>query len=139
MEKEDKEASLARHQRQAAREQLVTTMLEGRTFRQVSASTPTPLKRAMAYRLLHAVRIKGDIALQDGRHGHPVKLCGAARTFLEEYCRQAPSTPSPLIQTLLQERFGLKVSTSQINRVRAALGVSNCRRTKTQEKKRRKS
>jgi transposase len=131
--------NMERNHRQAAREHLVTAMLEGQTWQQVSTGFPMPVKRAMAYRLLHAVRIKGDIALQDGRHGHPVKLCGAARTFLEEYCRQAPSTPSPLIQTLLQERFGLKVSTSQINRVRAALGVSNCRRTKTQGKKRRKS
>ena len=136
MEKEDKEASLARHQRQAAREQLVTTMLEGRTFRQVSASTPTPLKRAMAYRLLHAVRTKGESALQDGRHGHPSKLRGEARAFLEASCREAPCTTSPSLQAVLRERFDLQVSVSQLNRVRAALGVSNPSRTSRQEKKR---
>ncbi len=136
MEKEDKEASLARHQWQAAREQLVTTMLEGRTFRQVSASTPTPLKRAMAYRLLHAVRTKGESALQDGRHGHPSKLRGEARAFLEASCREAPCTTSPSLQAVLRERFDLQVSVSQLNRVRAALGVSNPSRTSRQEKKR---
>lgn len=125
-----------RNQRQAAREQLIAAMLEGRTFQEVSKGSDVPLKRAMAYRLLRAVRTQGESALQDGRHGHPVKLRGAARTFLEEYCRQAPSTPSSAIQTLLQERFGLDISTSQINRVRAALGVSNCRRNQKQEKKR---
>jgi len=125
-----------RSQRQVAREQLITAMLEGRTFQEVSKGSDVPLKRAMAYRLLHAVRTQGESALQDGRHGHPVKLRGAARTFLEEYCRQAPSTPSSMIQTLLQERFGLSISTSQINRVRAALGVSNCRQNQKQEKKR---
>jgi len=125
-----------RNQRQAAREQLITTMLEGRTFEEASKESDAPLKRAMAYRLLRAVRTQGEIALQDGRHGHPVKLRGAARTFLEDYCRQTPATPSPAIQTLLQERFGLSISTSQINRVRATLGVSNCRRNQEQEKKR---
>jgi len=125
-----------RSQRQAAREQLITTMLEGHTFQEASQGSDVPLKRAMAYRLLHAVRTKGESALQDGRHGHPVKLRGTARTFLEEYCRQAPSTPSSVIQTLLQERFGLNISISQINRVRTALGVSNCRRSQKQEKKR---
>ena len=125
-----------RNQRQAAREQLITVMLEGRTFQEVSKGSDVPLKRAMAYRLLRAVRTQGESALQDGRHGHPVKLRGAAHTFLEEYCRQAPSTPSSAVQMLLQERFGLSISTSQINRVRAALGVSNCRRNQKQEKKR---
>jgi hypothetical protein len=57
---------LERNQCQVTREQLVTAMLEGRTFQQVSAGAPVPLKRAMAYRLLRAVRTKGTIALQDG-------------------------------------------------------------------------
>ncbi len=124
-----------RNQRQVAREQLITAMLEGHTFQEVSQASDIPLKRAMAYRLLRAVRTQGESALQDGRHGHPVKLRGAARTFLEEYCRQASSTPSSAVQTLLQERFGLSISTSQINRVRAVLGVSNCRRNQNQGKK----
>ena len=122
--------------RQVAREQLITAMLEGRSFQEASKGSPVPLKRAMAYRLLGAVRTQGESALQDGRHGHPVKLRGAARTFLEEQCRQAPSTPSSVIQTLLHERFDLSVSISQINRVRAALGVSNRRQNQEQGKKR---
>jgi transposase len=67
------------------------------------------------------------MALEDGRYGHPSKLLGKAHTFLEEQCRQASSTPSSLIQALLHERFDLRVSISQINRVRAALGISNHR------------
>jgi hypothetical protein len=58
--------------------------------------------------------------LTEGRHGHPSKLRGEVRTFLEETCRQAPSTPSHEIQTQLAERFALRISVSQINRVRAA-------------------
>ena len=54
--------NMERNHRQAAREHLVTAMLEGQTWQQVSTGFPMPVKRAMAYRLLHAVRIKGDIA-----------------------------------------------------------------------------
>lgn len=136
MEKEHVVANMARHQRQAAREQLVTAMLEGRTFREVSTGSPVPLKRAMAYRLLHAVRINGESALQDGRHGHPIKLRGEARAFLEATCREAPCTTSPSLQAALRERFNLQVSVSQINRVRAVLGVSNSSKQSPQEKKR---
>lgn len=76
------------------------------------------------YRLLKAFRQWGKAALSDGRHGHPSKLRGAARAFLEERCRQAPQTPSSIIQMELQEHFDLSVSISQINRVRVALGVN---------------
>ncbi len=123
-------------QHQVAREHLISAMLEGCTFRQVSADTPVPLKRAMAYRLLRAVRTKGPIALQDGRHGHPSKLRGEARAFLETSCREAPCMPSLTLQTALRERFDLQVSVSQINRVRATLGVSNPSKQSLQEKKR---
>lgn len=89
----------------------------------------------MAYRLLRNVRAKGNTALQDGRHGHPIKLRGEARAFLEAFCREIPCTPSPTLQAALRERFDLQVSVSQINRVRAALGVSNPSKRSPQEKK----
>ena len=56
----------------------------------------------------------------------------------QDYCRHAPWTPSSVIQTLLQERFGVNVSISQVNRVRAALGISNHPESRLQEKKRQK-
>ena len=90
----------------------------------------------MAYRLLQAVRERGNAALQDGRHGHPSKLRGEARTFLETCCRETLCTPSPTLQAALRERFDLQVSVSQINRVRVALGVSNPSKRSQQEKKR---
>src|SRR5260370_1183947 len=55
---------------------------------------------------------------------------------LEAYCREAPQTPSSVLQALLHERFALRVSVSQINRVRAALGVSNHPKSQEQGKKR---
>ena len=136
MDKKGELVNGERTERQVARAQLVTAMLEGQSWQQVSAGSPAPVKRAMAYRLLRAVRTKGKIALQDGRHGYPSKLRGEARAFLEAFCREAPQTPSSLIQTLLQERFEVSVSISQINRVRGQLGVSNRSQRQQQGKKR---
>jgi len=133
MSKERTLVNVERNQRQVARAQLVATMSEGHSFQEVSMGSPVPVKRAMAYRLLRAVRAKGNIALQDGRHGHPIKLRGEARAFLQACCQEAPCTPSPTLQAALRERFDLQVSVSQINRVRAALGVSNPSRRSPQE------
>ena len=36
------------------------------------------------------------------------ELHGEARTFLEAYCREAPQTPSSVLQALLHERFALR-------------------------------
>lgn len=127
-----------KHHSRLTREQVVTAMLEGRTFQQVSTGGGMPVKRAMAYRLACAVRTKGSIALRDGRQGHPSKLRGETRAFLEATCREAPCTPSSTVQVALRERFDLQVSVSQINRVRAALGVSNPSRQSVREKKRKK-
>src|SRR5437660_12904422 len=78
-----------------------------------------------ASRLSQRMRQGGKQALQEGRHGHPAKVRGEVREFLEETCRQAPHTPSHKIQEQLTERFALPISISQLNRVRATLGISN--------------
>ncbi len=51
------------------------------------------------------MRQGGKQALQEGRHGHPAKLRGEVREWLEETCRQAPYTPSHEIQAQLAERL----------------------------------
>jgi len=43
---------------------------------------------------------------------------------LEDYCRGAPDSTGRQIQAALRARFDLAVSISQINRGRAALGLS---------------
>src|SRR5258708_9063428 len=104
---------------------LVSCMQEGYSWQAASVSAGLQISQSNAYRLWGVFRQCGETALSDGRHGHPSKLRGAARAFLEERCQQAPQTPSSTIQLELQERFDLHVSISQINRVRAALGMSN--------------
>jgi transposase len=116
---------MEKEQYHAAKAHLVAGMQNGQLWQRAAASAGLQISQSNAYRLWHAFRQRGQAALSDGRHGHPSKLRGAARAFLEERCRQAPQTPSSTIQMELQEHFDLYVSISQINRVRAALGVSN--------------
>ena len=127
---------MEKEQQRAMKAQLVARMQEGHSWRKAVAQTGIQISRSVAYRLCQKVQKQGEMALQDGRHGHPIKLRGAARAFLEEQCQQAPHTPSSSIQVELRKRFDLSVSISQINRVRATLGVSNHPLGQKQEKKR---
>lgn len=125
-----------KEQRRTAKAHLVAGMQEGHSWQIAAAKAHLQTSRSNAYRLWGAFRQRGETALEDGRHGHPSKLRGEARTFLEERCWQAPQTPSSTIQAALRERFDLRVSISQINRVRAALGVSTRSQSQEQGKKR---
>jgi transposase len=108
-----------------ARLQVVEAMEQGLPWHEAAQHAGLQISQSTAYRLRQRSRQDGEQALLEGRHGHPSKLRGEVRTFLEETCRQDPHTPSHEIQTQLAERFSLQVSVSQINRVRAVLGVSN--------------
>src|SRR5260370_2403303 len=110
---------------QAAKAHLVACMQQGQACQRASASAGLQISQSNAYRLWRVFRQHGEIAFSDGRHGHPSKLRGVARAFLEERCRETPQTPSSTIQMELRERFDLHVSISQINRVRPTLGISN--------------
>ena len=117
----------------AAKVRLVTHMQEGQPWQVAAASAGIHISQSTTYRLFQVVQMRGKAALQDGRHGHSSKLRGAARTLLENACREAPRTPGSVIQMRLRERFDVSVSISQINRVRAALGMSNRRTNQDQE------
>jgi transposase len=108
-----------------ARVQVVEAMEQGFPWHEAAKRAGLQISQATAYRLRQRMRQGGKQALQEGRHGHPAKLRGEVREWLEETCRQAPYTPSHEIQAQLAERFALSISVSQLNRVRAALGVSN--------------
>ncbi len=108
-----------------ARVQVVETMEQGLPWHEAAKQAGLQISQSTAYRLRQRMRQGGKQALQEGRHGHPIKLRGEVRQWLEETCRQTPDTPSHEIQAQLAERFALPISVSQLNRVRAALGVSN--------------
>ncbi len=108
-----------------ARIQVVEAMEQGLPWHEAAKRAELQISQSTAYRLHQRMRKADEQALREGRHGHPIKLRGEARKFLEEICRQAPHMPSYQVQTQLAQRFSLQVSVSQINRVRASLGISN--------------
>jgi transposase len=114
---------MEKDERQQAKAQLIAGMLQGQSWVTAAAAAGYPLRRSGAYRLLSAVRSHGEAALRDGRQGHPSKLRGPVRQWLEDYCRGAPQASGAQVQRALEAQCGLRVSVSQINRVRAALGL----------------
>lgn len=112
-------------QRQEAKAKLATAMVYGCFWEDAARWAGVQTSRSAAYRLRQAFCAGGEEALRDGRHGHPSKLRGPVRQWVEEYCRGAPGTPSRVVQTALLERFGVHVTIGHLNHVRAALGVGN--------------
>ena len=114
-------------QRQAAKARLVEGMLQGQPWAEAARAAGVETSRSCAYRLTRRVCAHGDRALADGRHGHVAKMRPIVRQWLADYCRGAPETPSRGVQAALQEHFGLRVSITHLNRVRAALGLGSRR------------
>ena len=127
------QAPVTPEQRKIARRELVRQIEQGASAREARASSVVPMHRTTVYRLLKRVQREGERALTDGRHGHPVKLRGEVLTDLVESCQSNPFVSSSVVQRLLQERFDLHISVSQLNRVRAGLGLT--RKPVPQEKK----
>ena len=112
-------------ERHTAKVRFVAAMQQGLSWQEARQEVGVCLSRSTVFRLRQRVHLMGAEAAQDGRHGHPAKLRGEVCQWLEETCRQASHTPSHEVQSQLAERFSLTISVSQINRVRATLGVSN--------------
>ena len=108
-----------------AKRRLIALMQAGHPWQEAAAMAGVRIGRSAAYQLLRNVRLRGEAALQDSRHGHPVKLREPVRQWLETTCRQAPQTPSHVVQAALQERFGILISIGHLNRMRAKLGVGS--------------
>ncbi len=113
-----------RQARQMARQEIVRQMELGATVSEAQRRCSVPMHRSTIYRLLKRVEREGEQALTEQRHGHPVKLRGEVLTFVLDYCQPHASAASREVQRLVAERFGLSVSISQFNRVRAAHGLS---------------
>jgi transposase len=117
-------------QRLAAKEHLLADLQQGCSVPEAHRRMPIPLHRTTLYRFRQRVQADPVAALEDGRHGHPVKLRGKVRDWLVAFCQERPHTPSQVVQAALQGRFGQLVSISQLNRFRAAHGISSRTRGK---------
>ena len=115
-------------QRRAAKQQLLADLQNGYSVQETQSKAVIPCHAATIYRLRQRLQTNPLTALDDGRHGHPIKLRGAVRDWLVEFCQETPHTPSHVVQATLREHFGLLVSISHLNRFRAAHGLSSRRR-----------
>jgi putative transposase len=111
-------------QRQAVRRGIVRHVEQGMTASDARRLCPVLMHRTTVYRLLKRVEREGEPALAERRHGHPVKLRGEVLAWMLDYCQSHPFVSSSAVQRLVAEHFGLSVSVSQLNRVRAAHGLS---------------
>ena len=122
------------HPERQGRLQLIESMFAGHSWQSAVAQSQLNVSRATAYRLRQLARDeeKAERAFLDDRHGHPYKLTEPVQAWLSEFCTSHPQIASSRVQSELQSRLGVAVSVSQINRVRAKLGVSNPWRSRTQ-------
>jgi transposase len=117
-------ATVTPQQRQAAKREIVRDIEQGASAREARVRSAVPMHRTTVYRLLKRVEREGENGFADGRHGHPVKLRGEVLTFLIEFCQATPSVASSVLQHAISERFASPPSISQLNRIRAHLGLS---------------
>lgn len=110
-------------QEPTAKRQMLLLMQAGMSWQEAANNVGIQTSRSTAYRWLAAFRTRGDEALHDGRHGHPAKLREPVLKLLEERCRSHPQMASTHLQAELQERFGVTISITHLNRVRAASGL----------------
>ena len=120
------QATVSPEQRQAAKREIIRQIEQGASAKVARLNCVVLMHRATVYRLLKRVQSEGEKAFVDGRHGHPVKLRGEVLAFLIEHCQTYPYVSSPAVQHAIEERFSCVPSVSQLNRVRASLGLSRC-------------
>lgn len=113
-----------RQARQAARREIVRQVEHGMTATEARRRCPVPMHRSTVYRLLKRVEREGKQALVERRHGHSTKLRAEVLACVLDYCQNHMSAASREVQRQVSERFGITVSVSQLNRVRAAHGLS---------------
>ena len=122
------------HPDTTARLQVIGRMFAGQSWQTAVSQSQLHISRSTAYRLVKLARDEDKVAkaFLDDRHGHPYKLTEPVQKWISEVCIHTPQIPSSRVQSELKSRLGVAVSVSQINRVRAKLGVSRQGRGRTQ-------
>jgi transposase len=118
-----------REERREAKALVLANLRRGQRWPAAAVHAGLWISERTTYRWAQRARLEGEEAvLEDGRHGHASKLRGPVRPWLADYCRATPTGTGQDAQAAVRARFGLVVSVSQINRVRAELGVGRRRR-----------
>jgi transposase len=111
--------------------QVVELILAGHHWQEATEQVGITISESTAYRWVRCWRQDGKAGLSDGRQGHAHKMTAEVRAWLEEYCGQARHTPSRVVRELIKERFKVEISRGHINRVRAELGVSRPKKSRS--------
>lgn len=80
-------------QRRAAKQQFLADLQEGYSVQETQTRAVIPWHQATIYRLRHRLQADPVTVLDDGRHGHPIKLHGEVRDWLVMFCQETPHTP----------------------------------------------
>ena len=85
-------------QRRAAKQQMLELMEAGVSWQEAAKTAGIQTSRATAYRWKQEARIRGEAALQDGRHGHPAKVLPPILHWLESRCQATSLVASSQVQ-----------------------------------------
>jgi hypothetical protein len=107
-----------------AKIKMAEMMLVGIPWQEAVEAAGVVTSRASAYRFLTAYCLRGDTVLGERRRGHAHKIVGDVLVWMVEACRTRPDISGRELQAAVLERYNLRVSKSQLNRARAAHGVS---------------
>ncbi len=107
----------------AAKRRMMELMQLGRPWQEAATMAGVHTSRSTASRWFQQYRTRGEAALQDGRHGHISKMRKPIQAWLETRCCREPSLPSSSLQKELNAHFGVLVSITHLNRIRAAHGL----------------
>lgn len=116
----NQESIMQDEQRQAAKKRMMALMQEGYSWQEAVMLAGIQTSRSTAYRWFQQFRTQGEAVLHDGRHGHIAKMHKPIQEWLEARCREEPSLPSSSLQKELNAHFGVLVSITHLNRIRAA-------------------
>lgn len=95
------------NQRYTARMQVVEAMEQGFSWHEAAKGAGLQISQSTAYRLRQRMRQGGELALREGRHGHPIKLrgvkCGnfwnrpVSKLLIRQATRSKRNSPSVLV------------------------------------------
>lgn len=122
------------HPERTARLHLLEYMFAGYSWQSAVSQSGLHISRSTAYRLRQQARDEDKAAsvFLDDRHGHPYQLTEPVCVWMVEFCTDNPQVASSRVQAELKSTFGIEVSVSQINRVRAAYRVTRQGRSRVQ-------
>jgi transposase len=126
-----RKARMNSDQRCAARAKCVALMQAGHPWQEAVAAAGLPLHRSGAYALLKRVKTQGQLALTERRRGQFHTFTPLIRTWIQDTCQADPHIPSHRLQQQIVTQFGITVSISHLNAVRASLDVRYLRPKKT--------